>query len=286
MKLSVVATLYNGAAFIAEFVSRAHSAAQAITPDYEVVLVNDGSKDESLAIALEIFESDRRLRVLDLGLNYGHYVAMVAAIARARGDYVFLIDSDLEEAPELLARLWPELTDHSDRDLVFAYQKERKRGVFENLTGSLFYQIVEITSGLHIPRDAMVARLMTRNYANAITSLPERPVSFDILSARTAFHQFGIAAEKKRIRGTDYSLRRKLSIVIDSILGYGVSLPITLFLVAILMLGMALLVHPATTYLVGGVILLALAGIARTTGLILEQLRYTQPRARRFYTHD
>ena len=102
MRLSIVTTLYRSARHLDEFHARISAAAARFTPDYEIVLVNDGSPDDSLAVALKLFERDDRLRIIDLARNFGHHKAMMTGLAETRGDLVFLIDSDLEEPPELL----------------------------------------------------------------------------------------------------------------------------------------------------------------------------------------
>ena len=102
MKLSVVATLYRSAPYIEDFYRRIRAASAAITDDVEIILVNDGSPDDSLERALALRAEDPQVTVLDLARNFGHHKAMVTGLAHADGDLVFLIDSDLEEPPELL----------------------------------------------------------------------------------------------------------------------------------------------------------------------------------------
>ena len=98
--LSVVTTLYRSAPHLTEFHRRASAAAARLTADYEIVLVNDGSPDDSLQAALAIHHVDAHVRIVDLARNFGHHAALMAGLAAARGDLVFLLDSDLEEQPE------------------------------------------------------------------------------------------------------------------------------------------------------------------------------------------
>src|SRR5439155_12044387 len=97
MKLSIVTTLYQSGACLSEFYTRACDAAEKITSDFEIILVNDGSPDASLEIAVSIYQSDERVRVIDLSRNFGHHQAMMTGLRHARGELTFLIDSDLEE---------------------------------------------------------------------------------------------------------------------------------------------------------------------------------------------
>jgi len=102
MKLSIVTTLYNSSDYIEGFYERITNTALKITGDYEIIFVNDGSKDDSLEKAVSLFQKDDRIKVIDLSRNFGHHRAIMTGLSHARGDYVFLIDSDLEEEPELL----------------------------------------------------------------------------------------------------------------------------------------------------------------------------------------
>src|SRR5215212_10019356 len=101
MDLSIVTTLYYSAQHLEEFYRRASAAARRMGADYELIFVNDGSPDDSLDLAVDLYEHDRRVRVIDLSRNFGHHKAMMTGLAHAEGQLVFLIDCDQEE-PELL----------------------------------------------------------------------------------------------------------------------------------------------------------------------------------------
>ena len=103
MKLSIVATLYQSAAHIIEFHQRASAAARQLAgEDYEIVLVNDGSPDNSLELVIQLTEEDSHTVVVDLSRNFGHHKAMMTGLEHSQGERVFLLDSDLEEEPEWL----------------------------------------------------------------------------------------------------------------------------------------------------------------------------------------
>ena len=104
MDLSIVTTLYASAPYLEEFYARTCVVAERVTSDFEIILVNDGSPDNSLEIALSLYRKDARVRIVDLSRNFGHHKAMMTGLIHARGDLVFLLDSDLEEAPEFLRR--------------------------------------------------------------------------------------------------------------------------------------------------------------------------------------
>src|SRR5690606_27126457 len=119
-KLSIVTTLYKSAAYIPDFCRRAAAAARTLVGgDFEIILVNDGSPDDSLDIARGLIETYPNLRVIDLSRNFGHHAAIIAGLEFSRGELVFYIDSDLEEDPELMVEFNASLTE--DTDVVFGF---------------------------------------------------------------------------------------------------------------------------------------------------------------------
>src|SRR5688572_5559182 len=127
MKLSIVTTLYKSSSTVEEFYHRAVAAAEMVTPDFEIVMVDDGCPDDSLAIACRIAQQDDRVRVIELSRNFGHHKALMTGLDHAEGDLSFLIDSDLEEDPGLLRDFFYRL-EASDADVVYGYQISRKGG--------------------------------------------------------------------------------------------------------------------------------------------------------------
>ena len=150
MKLSIVTTLYQSAAYVEPFCRRAAEAARAITDDFEIVLVNDGSPDDSLARAVSLAEQDPRLVVVDLSRNFGHHKAIMTGLAHARGEQVFLLDSDLEEAPEWLSEFF-EVRVREGCDVVYGVQAERRGDAFERISGRWFYRLFSAMTGMALP---------------------------------------------------------------------------------------------------------------------------------------
>jgi putative glycosyltransferase len=210
MQLSVVATLYRSSATLAAFHARASAAAAALTADYEIVLVNDGSPDDSLAIARGLLAGDPRVRIVDLSRNFGHHKAMMTGLAHARGDLVFLIDADLEEAPELLASFHDTLR-RQDADVTFGVQAARRGGAFERLSGWIFFKVFNWISDVPIPVNVVTVRLMTRRYVDALLQYRERETMIAGLWAITGFGEN---------RGSSYSLSRKIAVLVNSVTSF------------------------------------------------------------------
>lgn len=247
MKLSVVATLYRSEPFIGEFLTRMGAAAGKIAgDDYEIILVNDGSPDDSLAVALTKANTDPHLVVVDLSRNFGHHKAMMTGLAHADGDLVFLIDSDLEEEPEWLEDFHGQLAERGC-DVVYGVQKARKGGLFERWSGSLFYGLLRTLTALDLPKNVVTARLMTRRYVEALLRHEEREVFLAGLWQITGFEQRPMMVIKKSSSASTYTFLKKLDILVNSITSFS-SAP----LVGIFYMGIAIMVIMLiyTSYLV------------------------------------
>ena len=170
MKLSIVATLFQSALHINEFYQRASAAAkQLVGEDYEIVLVNDGSPDNSLDIAVKLTESDSHVVVVDLSRNFGHHKAMMTGLTYAKGQNVFLIDSDLEEEPEWLLSFAKKMEAEAS-DVVYGIQSKRKGRFFEQITGWFYFRVFRFLTGIAQPNNIITARLMSRRYVIALRS--------------------------------------------------------------------------------------------------------------------
>ena len=236
MDLSIVTTLYASAPYLEEFYARACAVAEKVTRDFEIVFVNDGSPDNSLEIALSLYRKDARVRVVDLSRNFGHHKAMMTGLAHARGDMVFLLDSDLEEEPELLHTFYEKLQ-QTGADVVFGVQQKRKGRAFERLSGSLYFKVFNLLSTYPIPPNLTTARLMKCEYVAALIRHQEREFVMSGLWALTGFKQVPITVKKHHKGESSYGLRRKLSHLVNSVTSFsGKPLVLIFYLGSILIL--------------------------------------------------
>lgn len=225
MKLSIVATLYQSSPYIKEFYRRATSVAkQLAAEDYEIILVNDGSPDNSLELAVSLTESDLAVIVIDLSRNFGHHKAMMTGLMHSKGELVFLIDSDLEEEPEWLFS-FNDLMSREKCDVVYGTQAQRKGDLFEKITGIAFYKLFRMMTGINQPNNIVTARLMTRRYVQALVSHRERELNLGGLWIITGFKQVRQTVYKNSISPTTYTLSRKLSHLINAVTSFS-SLPL------------------------------------------------------------
>lgn len=218
MKLSIVTTLYNSRDYINEFYQRISSEAQKITEDYEIIFVDDGSPDDSLDVSILLSNQDERIKVIELSRNFGHHKAMMTGLSHAKGELVFLIDSDLEEEPELLGNFYNEM--NQDVDVLYGVQNKRKGGWFEQISGQFFYRTLNYLTDLNIAENIVTARLMTKDYVNALIMHDEREIFIAGLWQITGFKQKSITINKHSTSETTYTLGHKLSILENSIVSF------------------------------------------------------------------
>jgi len=213
VKLSIVTTLYRSAGTVDEFHRRAMAAAAPLAAEVELVMVNDGSPDGSLARALAIHQTDPRVVVVDLARNFGHHKAMMTGLAYATGDLVFLIDSDLEEAPELLTGFHERL-EREGCDVVYGVQETRRGGLVERATGELFFSLVRLLSDQHLPRNLLTVRLMQRDYVRVLIRHRDREFVISQLWELAGFRQVAMLVRKLSSSPTSYSLRYRIRMAV------------------------------------------------------------------------
>lgn len=219
-ELSIVSTLYRSAEHLEEFVRRICSAAEEITPRFELILVDDGSPDDSQKIARRLCDGDCRIQLVELSRNYGHHKAIVTGLTETAGELVFLIDSDLEEAPEVLGRFYQTLTEHRS-DAVYGVQRDRKGGFFERVSGSAFYRLFNLLSDYPVPRNLTTARLMTRAYVDGLIQHRDQQLFLAGLFAITGFEQVPLVIDKGLREGrSTYTMRRRLALLVNAVTSF------------------------------------------------------------------
>ena len=216
--LSIVSTMYRSSGFLDQFLQGCLDALASVNClDFEIVLVNDGSPDDSLAHALARKRDIPQLVVVDLSRNFGHHHAMQAGLQHARGERVFLIDCDLEVSPSVLATFLLK-QEETGADLVFGYQEARKGGWFEKLSGWLFWKGFNWLSETKVPENVLTERVMTRRFVDALLRLGDRNLFLGGMMSWTGFDQIGIPIPKKQRDGqSTYTLLKRLRLMINAV---------------------------------------------------------------------
>jgi putative glycosyltransferase len=257
--------MYRSSQYLDEFYTRSVRAISAISSSYEFVFVNDGSPDDSLAVALRIRERDPRVRIVDLSRNFGHYRALMTGLAHARGELVFLLDCDLEEEPEWLLR-FHETMRRTGADVVYGVQSTRKGGLLERLSGAIFYSLLNRMLTDPIPRNVITARLMTARYVRALVQHLDREICLAGLWVITGFDQQSIEVIKGSRPGTSYSVRARVSALVSAVTSFS-NRP----LIYIFYLGAVVVTVAAFAALVVGIMALSNGvGVAGYASLIIS----------------
>jgi len=227
MKLSIVTTLYKSEKNIREFYVRSSAVAKNLAgDDYEIVMVNDGSPDASIELAITITEKDHRVKVVDLSRNFGHHKALMVGLMHAKGEKIFLIDSDLEEEPEWLLTFSEQMEiqekkrPHTGCDVVYGVQEKRRGNWLERFCGQGYYSLVNIMTKLDIPENITTARLMTRRYVEALITHKDQEVAIPCLWQITGFFQHGCRVRKHSLDETTYSFKNKMALLVNSITSF------------------------------------------------------------------
>jgi dolichol-phosphate mannosyltransferase len=221
--LSVVIPCFNEEACLPELHRRVRAAARAAVGDsYEMVLVNDGSRDRSWAAMEELARADPRMVAINLSRNHGHQLALTAGLDLCSGERILIIDADLQDPPELLGEMMAEM-DRQGADVVYAVRRARAgETAFKKGTAKLFYRLLSRLTDVEIPVDAGDFRLMSRRALDALLSLPEQARFIRGMVAWVGFRQVPLAYDRaERFSGvTKYPLGKMIAFALDAVTGF------------------------------------------------------------------
>jgi putative glycosyltransferase len=222
MKLSVVTTLYKSKPFLDTFLKEILASIQEIQiEDYELIFVNDGSPDDSVRFLLEQKKQSPRIKVIDLSRNFGHHYAIQAGLGYASGDFVFLIDNDLETPPSVLVQYYKEIQNDITLDVVYGYQEVRKGNFIEKKAGSIFWILINKLSDTKIPHNILTERLMTKQYVFELLRLQDANLFIGGMMYWVGFNQKGIPIQKGQREGAStYSIKRRAELMLQAITSF------------------------------------------------------------------
>jgi glycosyltransferase involved in cell wall biosynthesis len=290
---SVVAPVFNEEETLPYFYERVVAVMERLDEPFEVLLVNDGSRDSSFQIMKNLHERDPRVHVIDFSRNFGHQIAISAGLDYAQGQAVIIVDSDLQDPPEVIPRLierWKK-----GAEVVYARRARRVGETkFKLVTASLFYRLMRSITSVDIPRDVGDFRLMDRRVVDALVSMREHHRFMRGLSAWVGFRQEAVLYDRQeRFAGqTKYPLMKMIRFSLDAITSFS-HLPLQLattfgfFLASISLIGIIIaaflrlfigaIVGQASTLILvlflGGVQLIFLGIIGEYLGRIYDEVR-------------
>ncbi|MDC6169158.1 glycosyltransferase family 2 protein [Paucibacter sp. XJ19-41] len=233
--LSIVSTMYRSRPFLETFLAECGAAlAQLGLSDYEIVLVNDGSPDDSREYVRGRIGELPGLVLVDLSRNFGHHPAIMAGLQAARGERIFLIDCDLEVRPDFLLPLWRKL-EECGADVAYGYQEQRKGSWFEQFSGGLFWRGFNRLSETRVPENLVTERLMTRRYVQALLSLGDANVFLAGMMSWAGFDQVGVPVRKTQRSGeSTYTVLKRVQLMVNAVSSFSSKPLIWLFDVGVL----------------------------------------------------
>ena len=222
MTLSVVTTLYKSKTYLEVFLKEIIASIEAIeVKDFELIFVNDGSPDDSVSYLLERKKEISQIKIIDLSRNFGHHYAIQAGLSYASGEYIFLIDNDLETPPSVLVEYYNEIKNDTSIDVVYGYQEARKGNFIEKNAGSIFWILINKLSDTKIPHNILTERLMTKQYVNELLRLKDANLFIGGMFYWIGFNQKGIAVKKGQREGAStYTLKRRAELMLQAITSF------------------------------------------------------------------
>ena len=222
-KLSIVVPCYNEQACLDTLHARLTGAARtAAGDDYEIVLINDGSRDDSWPIMQKLAAQDGHVVAVNLSRNHGHQLALTAGLDLCRGDNILIIDADLQDPPELLPAML-ETMEEAGADVVYGVRKSRAgETAFKRATAHGFYRLLSRATDVDIPVDAGDFRLMSRRALDALLAMPEQARFIRGMVAWIGFRQVPFLYDRaERFAGdTKYPLSKMLRFALDALTGF------------------------------------------------------------------
>ncbi len=221
-KLSIVVPMYYEQEVAQECYNRITNVCKTIKNyEYEIIFINDGSKDKTLEILEKIASTDKSVKIISFSRNFGHQCAVTAGLKYACGDAIVIIDADLQDPPELI----PEMLKLWEQGNEVIYGKRKKRdgeSSFKLLTASMFYKTLNALSDVDIPKDTGDFRLVDRKVVDTINSLPEHNKFLRGLFSWVGYKQYAFEYERKeRFAGkTKYPLKKMLKLAADGIISF------------------------------------------------------------------
>jgi len=219
-EISVVVPLYNEEENVAELHRRLVQALDGMRIPYEILFVNDGSRDATASLIDALQTRDSHLSVIHFSRNFGHQPAVSAGLDHARGRSVMVMDGDLQDPPEVIPKfvqLWRE-----GSDVVYAVRQNRKESALKQLGYFTFYRLLRAISDIEIPLDSGDFCLMDRRVVEALRNLPERARFVRGLRTFVGFRQVGLAYERgaREAGKPKYSLSALIGLAIDGLVSF------------------------------------------------------------------
>ncbi len=226
-ELSIITTLYKSENFIEQFLNKALQAGEMWGGQFEIIVIDDGSPDQSIRLARQYADLDARIQVIELSRNFGHHPAFWCGMHHAQGEYCFLIDSDLEVDPLVLAD-FKRIMDSTEADVVYGVQEIRQGKGSARILGGQFWKIFNMLSNVNVPANVMTERLMHRKYLDALLTMGDYNLFLGGMFYWPGFRQVPFHLVKvPRCGKTSYSVLDRFRLMVEAVSSFS-SVPLIL----------------------------------------------------------
>jgi len=220
-EISIIIPIYNEELNINQLYSRLVNVVKAITENYELLFVNDGSKDNSLLLIRNICITDPKVKYIDLSRNFGHQIAVCAGLDKCVGNSVVIIDADLQDPPELINDLFKKLKE--GYEVVYAKRRSRKgEGFFKKYTAKVFYRLLQKITNINIPVDTGDFRIIDRKIVDLLKQMPEQHKYLRGQISWLGFKQTYVEYDRdpRNAGKTGYTFRKMMKFALDGITSF------------------------------------------------------------------
>lgn len=220
MKYSLIFPLFNEDENVDVLYKRVSSVMSKLKGEYEIIFVNDGSYDKTEDLLKKLNAKDKKVKVINFSRNFGHQIAVSAGLNFVAGDYVAVLDADLQDAPEVLPKFFAKLEE--GYDVVYAIRKNRKENLLKKIAYKMFYRFLKKVASIDIPLDSGDFCVMTKRVVKAVNSLPERNRFVRGLRSWVGFKQIGLEYERgARAAGeSKYTFGKLFKLAFDGIFSF------------------------------------------------------------------
>ena len=238
MEISIVTTLYNSSKFVEEFISRTERIISKINCSHEIILVDDGSSDNSVETVLNRIKFNKNIKLIKLSKNFGHHKAILCGLSHSKANYTFLIDVDLEEEPELLEVFYKTINKEKV-DLVYGVQERRNKDKF---SGKMYWKLISILTDVNVNSNACTVRIMNRDFINKLINFPQKDFFLGELSSYIGMKQSVLKVEKNYKGNSSYNFFMKFNMFFNMIFNNSEKIWVKLSLICILLSTTSLLI--------------------------------------------
>ncbi len=294
IELSVVVTIYNAEQVLPELIERLQKAAQSVSGDYELIFIEDRGRDQSWKVLKALAQQDDRIKAARLARNFGQHNAITAGLYVAQGNYVVLMDGDLQDEPEVIPQLYREIKE-TKKEIIYVRRVRRKDSAFKKTTAKFFYKGFSILSGMEVNPEVGTFRIMTRLVRESFCEFREVDKYIGGIFYWMSFEDGYFEAEhRERKHGkSNYNLSRMLKLALNGMLSFsnkplniamyiGFISAIGSMIMGLYFLSIKLLYNVkiegyysiiVSLFFIGGLILFVLGIIGQYIGRIYDQVR-------------